>query len=81
MLTRDGYCTKDIKMRITIAKEVFNRKLSLLRSKQTLNSRRNWYDVMFGTLLYMAQRPGHNENWSKSIWRALKCGAGGEWRK
>ena len=33
---------------------------------------------MFGALLYMAQRP---ENWSESIWRALKCGAGGEWRR
>ena len=24
-----------------------------------LNSRRNWSGVMFGALLYMAQRPGH----------------------
>ena len=31
--------------------------------------------------LYMAQRPGHSENWSGSNWRALKCGAGGEWRR
>ena len=28
----------------------------------------------------MAQRPGHHENWSRNIRRALKCGAGGEWR-
>ena len=26
VLTRDGYCTREIKMRIAIAKEVFNRK-------------------------------------------------------
>ena len=54
---RDGYCTSEIKMRIAIAKEAFNRKMSLLTSK--LNSRRNWSGVMFGALLYMAQRPGH----------------------
>ena len=36
---------------------------------------------MFGALLYMAQRPGHLENWSVSIWRALKFGARGEWRR
>ena len=51
VLTRDGYCTRDIKIRIAIAKEAFNRKMS--------NSRRNRLDVMFGALLYMAQRPGH----------------------
>ena len=33
VLTRDHYCTKEIKMRIAIAKEAFNRKISLLVSK------------------------------------------------
>ena len=37
--------------------------------------------VMFGTLLYLAQRPGHWENLSGSSWRALKCIAGGDWRR
>ena len=32
VLTRDGYCTKEIEMRIAIAKEAFNRKMSLLTS-------------------------------------------------
>ena len=30
VLTRDGYCTREIKMRIAIAKEAFKRKISLL---------------------------------------------------
>ena len=33
MLTRDGYSTREIKIRIAIVKEVFNRKISLLASK------------------------------------------------
>jgi hypothetical protein len=33
VLTRDGYCTREIKMRIVIAKEAFNTKMSLLTSK------------------------------------------------
>jgi len=37
-----------------------------------LNSGRNWLGVMFGALFYIAQRPGHYENWSGSIWRASK---------
>ena len=53
VLTRDGYCTREIKKRIAISKEAFNRKMSLLTSKL------NWLGVMFGALLYMAQRPGH----------------------
>ena len=27
----------------------------------------NWLGVMFGALLYTAQRPGHQENWSRGI--------------
>jgi hypothetical protein len=53
-LTRDGYCTRETKMRI--AKEAFNRKMSLLTSK---NSGRNWLGVKYEALLYMAQSPGH----------------------
>ena len=59
VLTRDGYCTREIKMRLAIAKEAFNRKILFLTSKLTFNSRRNWICVLFGALLYMAQRPGH----------------------
>jgi hypothetical protein len=36
---------------------------------------------MFGALHCMAQRPGYQGNWSRSIWRALKCGAEGEWKR
>ena len=33
VLTRNGYCKREIKMRIAIAKESFNRKMSPLTSK------------------------------------------------
>jgi hypothetical protein len=33
LLTRDGYCTREIKMRIAIAKEAFNRKIILKQTK------------------------------------------------
>ena len=33
LLTRDGYCTREIKMRIAIAKEAFNIKTSLLTNR------------------------------------------------
>ena len=53
VLTRDGYCTREIKMRIAIAKEAFNRKMSLLTSKLNIEvgGEKNWLGVMFGPLL------------------------------
>ena len=33
VLTRDGYCTREIKTRTVTAKEAFNKKISLLTSK------------------------------------------------
>ena len=33
VLKRDSYCTREIKMRISFAKEAFNRKMSLLTIK------------------------------------------------
>jgi hypothetical protein len=40
VLTRNGYCGKEIKMRIAIAKEEFNRKISLLTSKLHIETRK-----------------------------------------
>ena len=38
--TRDGYCTREIKMRIVMAKEAFNRKMSLLATKLNIELRK-----------------------------------------
>ena len=40
VLTRDGYCTREIKMRIAIAKEAFDRNISLMTSKLTTELRK-----------------------------------------
>ena len=37
VLTRDSYCTKEIKVRIFITKEAFNREISLLTSKLNID--------------------------------------------
>ena len=44
-------------MRIAIAKEEFNRKISLYASKLNIELKKYWFGVIFGALLYMAQRP------------------------
>ena len=49
-------------MRIAIAIEAFNRKISLFTSKLKIELRKKLVrglDVMFGALLYISQRPGH----------------------
>ena len=40
VLTRDSYCTREIKMRIVIAKEAFNRNISVLTSKLNIELRK-----------------------------------------
>ena len=54
VLTRDGYCTREIKMRNVIAKESFNRRISLLTNK--LNTELNklvncyvWSIALYGS--------------------------------
>ena len=59
VLTRDGYCTREIKMRIAMTKEAFNRKISLLTSKLNTELRKKLVRYMFGALPYMAQRAAH----------------------
>ena len=55
VLTRDGYCTREIKMRINIAKEAFNRKMSLLTSKINIELRNKlvrcyvWSIALYGS--------------------------------
>ena len=54
VLTRDGYCTREIKMRIVIAKEAFNRKMSLLTSKLNIELKKKlvryyvWSIALYG---------------------------------
>ena len=57
VLTRDGYCTRKIKMRNSIAKEAFNRKILLLRSKPNIELAIKLVEAS----LYIAQRPGHEK--------------------
>ena len=54
-LTRDGYCTREIKMRIDIAKEAFYRKTSLLTCKLNIEFRKKlvrcyvWSIAIYGS--------------------------------
>jgi hypothetical protein len=58
VLTRDGYCTKEIKMRIVIVKEAFNRKISLLTSKLNIELKKKlvrcyiWNIALYGSKIW-----------------------------
>ena len=55
MLTRDGYFTKEIKMRIGIAKETFNRKISPLTNELNIELKKKfvscyvWNIALYGS--------------------------------
>ena len=55
VLTRDGYCSRESKMRIVIAKEAFNIKMSLLISKLNIELKKKlvrcyvWSIALYGS--------------------------------
>jgi hypothetical protein len=46
-LTSDGYCTREIKMRIAVAKEAFNRKILPLTGKLNIELRNKLVSYYF----------------------------------
>ena len=78
VLTRDGYCTREINMRI--AKEVFNRKMSLLTSKLNIELKKKlvrcyvWSIVLYGsetwTLKKLEQK--YLESYEMWCWRRME---------
>ena len=56
VLTRDGYCTREINMRISIAKEAFNRKMPLLTSKLNIELKKKLFRCyVWSTALYSSE--------------------------
>ena len=62
VLTRDSYCTREIKMRIVMAKEAFNRKISLLTSKLNIELRKKlvrcnvWNIALYGSETWILRK-------------------------
>ena len=55
VLTRDGYCTREINTRVTMAKQAFNRKISFLTSKLIIELKKKlvrcyvWSIALYGS--------------------------------
>ena len=75
LLTRDSYCTREIKMRIAMTKEAFNIKISILTSKLNTELRKKlvrcyvWSIALYDSEMWTLRKM------ERSNWRALKCGA------
>ena len=75
MFTRDGYCIREVKVKIVFAKEAFNRRMSLLTSKLKVELGIKlvrcyvWSIALYGSESWTVRK------WSRNIWRALKWGA------
>ena len=69
-------------MRIVIAKEAFNRKISLLTSKLNIELKKKWVRCyVWSIALYGLDAWTVRQLERRNLERALKCGAGGEWRR
>ena len=62
VITRDGYCTREIKMRVAIAKEAFNRKMSLLTNKLDIELKKKlvrcyvWNIAFYGSEIWTRKK-------------------------
>ena len=80
VLTRDGYCTREIKMRIAIAKEAFNRKMSLLTSKLNNELKKKlvrgyvWSIALYGSKTWTLRKfePTYSESFEMWFWRKME---------
>ena len=74
VLTRDGYCTREIKIRIIIAKEAFNRKMALLTSKLNIELKKKlvrcyvWSIVLYGSGTWTLRKLKQKYLESLEIW-------------
>jgi hypothetical protein len=84
MLTRDGYCTREIKVRIIIAREAFNRKMSLLTSKLNIELKNKlvrcyvWSIALYGSETWTLRKSERKylesfEMWSWRRMEKIKC--------
>ena len=80
VLTRDCYCTREIKMRIVIAKEVFNRKMSLLTSKMNIELKKKlvrcyvWSIALYGSETWTLRKLERKylESFEMWCWRRME---------
>ena len=79
VLIRDSYCTRDFKMSISIAKEAFNRKMSLLKSKLNIELRKKlvrcyfWSIALYGSDNWIRKlERKYLENFKMWFWRRME---------
>ena len=78
VLIRCGYFTREIKKSIVLVKEQCNKKISLLGIKPNIKLRKKLVRCYVWSIALYGSDTWTQKNRSGSIWRALKCGAGGE---
>jgi hypothetical protein len=77
VLTRDGHFTREIKMRIAIAKQAFNRKISLFTNKLNIELKKKlvrcyvWSIDLFGSETWTLRKLERKylENFKMWYWR------------
>ena len=80
VLTRDGYGTREVKMRIAFAKEPFNRKMSLLTSKLNIDLKKKlvrcyvWSIALYGAETWTLRKLDRKylESFEMKCWRRMK---------
>ena len=77
VLTRDGYWTMEIKIRIVIAEQAFNRNMSVLTSKLNTEIKKKFVTCYVWSIVFYG-----SEIWTlRKLERKYLESFGGEWRR
>ena len=75
VLTRNGYWTREIKMRIALAKEEFNRKISILTTKLHIELRMKVFRCFVWSIAVYDSETWTLRKFGQKYLESLKCGA------
>ena len=70
---------QEVKHRIAMAKEAFNRKRSIFYGPLEKELRKRLVKCFVWSVVLYVQRPGHYDGMSKNNWKHFRCGYGEGW--
>ena len=81
MITEDGRCDVEIKTRIGMAKDAFNKRRDLLTQRMDRKLKKIIIKALYGVERYMVWKREQLGKRKSIDCKHLKCGYGEEWRR
>ena len=81
VMTEDGRSHSDVKVRIAMAKDAFNKRKELLIKGLSMTLKKKMVKYWCGRLYYVDVRRGHCYKMKSTDWKHWRCGCGEDWKR